>query len=268
LPRLCARSADDVIVRKLGEMLASEHQRSRIVPTGDRGPDLFLLALASTHIGSIRFVFRASFAALMGPRAPGPRRSRRHVSVTSAVRPIVDCMLDQATDCARSELASHDGMRRVALRYGPELRRYAARRVRSRSLADDVVQEMWLRAWRSADQFDPDRGSLRRWLFAILRNVLVDFARQQACRPLTSPLRPELPAIGDADGADAVVGSLALSAAIRQLTVQHREVIYHGHMHERSQHEIAELLGVPVGTVRSRLFYARQALRRVLVEGA
>jgi RNA polymerase sigma-70 factor (ECF subfamily) len=78
----------------------------------------------------------------------------------------------------------------------------------------------------------------------------------------------ELRANDVADDADAVVGSLALNAAIRRLTDQHREVIYHGHVRERSQYEIAELLGVPVGTVRSRMFYARQALRRVLAEGA
>ena len=175
-------------------------------------------------------------------------------------------MLDTATESAGADLASADGMRRAALRYGPELRGYAARRVRNQTLADDLVQETWLRAWRAAHQFDPKRGSVRTWLFAILRNVLVDFARMQASRPVTTPLRRHLGASREADDADAVVGSLALNAAIRRLTVQHREVIYHGHVRERSQYEIAELLGVPVGTVRSRLFYARQALRRELAD--
>jgi RNA polymerase sigma-70 factor (ECF subfamily) len=181
---------------------------------------------------------------------------------------MVDPMLDTATHCAGADLASEEGMRRAALRHGAELRGYAARRVRNRTLADDLVQETWLRVWRAAHQFDPERGSLRAWLFAILRNVLVDYARVQASRPATSPLMRELRANDVADDADAVVGSLALNAAIRRLTDQHREVIYHGHVRERSQYEIAELLGVPVGTVRSRMFYARQALRRVLAEGA
>jgi hypothetical protein len=84
LPSLCVRSADDVIVGKLGEMLASENERSRIVLTRDRNPDLFLLALASAHIGSIRFLVRASFTALTGSRAPvhgargGTSAARQH----------------------------------------------------------------------------------------------------------------------------------------------------------------------------------------------
>ena len=268
--RLGVRDANDVIVGKLAEMLAGENQRSRIVAAGDRNPDLFFLALASAHIGSVRFPRTSIIRHADGtPRLPPSRVAaarQRQRSATSAERPIVDAMLDTATETSGPDLASDDGMRRAALTYGAELRGYAARRVRNETLADDLVQETWLRAWRAAHQFDPKRGSLRAWLFAILRNVLVDFARRQASRPVTSPLGRDSRVSHEADDSDAVVGSLALNAAIRRLTVQHREVIYHGHVRERSQDEIAQLLGVPVGTVRSRLFYARQALRRALAD--
>jgi RNA polymerase sigma-70 factor (ECF subfamily) len=159
------------------------------------------------------------------------------------------------------DLASDDGLRRAALIHGSELRAYAAGKLGSRSLAEDLVQETFLRAWRAADRFDPTRGTTRTWLFAILRNVIIDFARTQARRMAMSPVA------GDAttsDASDAVVGSLVLHDAFRQLTAQHREVIFHGHVRERPHEEIAQLLGVPVGTVRSRLFYARQALKRAL----
>lgn len=174
-------------------------------------------------------------------------------------------MFDTAPEPRAVGLASEADLRRAAATYGGELRRYAARHVGNRSVAEDLVQETWLRAWRAADRFDATRGTLRAWLFAILRNVIVDFGRMQSSRPLTSPVLPE---VSSADDADAVIGAIALADALRQLTEQQREVIFHGHVRERPHDEIAALLGVPVGTVRSRLFYARKALRRALADVA
>jgi RNA polymerase sigma-70 factor (ECF subfamily) len=162
-----------------------------------------------------------------------------------------------------TDLSSEDGLRRAALTYGPELRAYASRRLRNCTLAEDLVQETFLRAWRASELFDETRGTTRAWLFAILRNVIVDFARARARRPHTSTIRRDTEATDDAD---AVVRSLAVHDALRHLTVKHREVIYHGHLRERSHKEIAKILGVPIGTVRSRLFYARQALRHALTD--
>ena len=75
---------------------------------------------------------------------------------------------------------------------GPELRSFAARRLGSWGAAEDVVQETMLRAWRKADHFDSARGTLRGWLYGILRNLLVDVARSAASRPQTIPSRPML----------------------------------------------------------------------------
>jgi len=161
------------------------------------------------------------------------------------------------------DLASDDGLRRAALIYGSELRGYAARRLGSRSLAEDLVQETFLRAWRAADRFDATRGTTRAWLFAILRNAIIDFARTKARLMSMSPVAGDRTT---SDNSDAVVGCLVLHDAFRQLSTQHREVIYHGHVRERPHEEIAQLLGAPIGTVRSRLFYARQALRRALAD--
>src|SRR5262249_46318508 len=153
------------------------------------------------------------------------------------------------------------GMRHAALAYGPELRAFAMRRLRSRALAEDIVQETLLRAWRSADRFDPTRGTMRAWLYSILRNLLVDLARAQAVRPQTQPIVSEVTA---PDEVEALVGSLTLAAALRKLSVEHRQVIYYCLVRQRPHAEVAQLLGVRVGTVRSRLFYARESLRRAL----
>ena len=169
------------------------------------------------------------------------------------------CLEHRAAD---DNLASEEGLRRATLAYGPDLRAYATRKLGS-CVADDLVQETFLRAWRSAERFDTARGTTRAWLFAILRNVVIDFARRQARRP-SVPIAEVDRATNDET--DAVVSTVAVHDALRRLTAQQREIIYHGHLRERTHVEIAQLLGVPTGTVRSRLHYARQALKRVLVE--
>ena len=167
------------------------------------------------------------------------------------------------SDHSDSDLSSQDRLRRAALTYGPELRAYASRRLRNRTLAEDLVQETFLRAWRASELFDATRGTTRTWLFAILRNVISDFARARARQPHTSKTKtdPET-----ADNNKEIVWSLAFQDALQHLTLEHREVIYPGHLRDRSHNEIARILGVPIGTVRSRLFYARKSLRRALAD--
>ena len=161
------------------------------------------------------------------------------------------------------EFADEFGIGRASLAYAPELRRFAARRLRDRCAAEDAVQETMLRAWRSADRFDPARGTLRAWLYTILRNLLVDMARARARRPLVaSPLPPS--AATEADEVDELLTSLAVVSALRHLTAEHRQIISYCYFDARPHAEVARLLGVPVGTIRSRLFYARSALKHAL----
>src|SRR5438445_9871695 len=80
-------------------------------------------------------------------------------------------------------LATDDGVRAVYAAYGPELFRFAMRSLSDRGLAEEAVQETFVRAWRAADRFDDELGSLRTWLFAIVRNVVIDLSRARAVRP-------------------------------------------------------------------------------------
>src|ERR687888_1824874 len=73
----------------------------------------------------------------------------------------------------REAYAAHSG----------ELYGFAVRSLGDRGLAEEAVQETFLRAWRAGDRFDPELGSLRTWLFAILRNVVIDMGRARAARP-------------------------------------------------------------------------------------
>ena len=164
------------------------------------------------------------------------------------------------------DLGTDEGMRHAFLVYGPELRSFAARRLGSWSGAEDAVQETLLRAWKHADGFDPSRGSMRGWLYGILRNLLVDLARARARQPQTTAIVADVgeSGLGQPDEVDAVIGSLTMAAALRRLSPDHRLAVYHCYLKQRPHHEVAHLLGVPVGTVRSRLFYARAALRDAL----
>ena len=155
------------------------------------------------------------------------------------------------------DLRTEAGIRHAWLTHGPELRAFAIRRLGDRGHAEDALQETFLRAWRAADRFDPTRGTARSWLYGIMRNLLIDGARARVSRPATTAFRSDVAA---SEEIDTLLDSLTLSAALRALSVKHREVIVHGYLKGLPHVEIAELLGVPLGTVRSRLFYARAAL--------
>jgi RNA polymerase sigma-70 factor, ECF subfamily len=160
-------------------------------------------------------------------------------------------------DTERTDLRSDAGIRRAWLVHGPELRRFASAHLRDSGRAEDMVQETFLRAWRSAESFDPARGTMRGWLFGILRNVLIDAARARAVRPVVTGSEADAVA---PDEIDARLSSLMIANALRRLTDEHREVVVASYLQGRPHREIAASLRVPVGTVRSRLFYARKAI--------
>lgn len=157
----------------------------------------------------------------------------------------------------RADLRTDAGVRRAWLAYGPELRRYATAQLRDTNRAEDLVQETFLRAWRNGERFDPARGTVRGWLFAILRNLLIDAARARAARPRVANADADAVA---PDEIDARLSALMIAKALQQLTDEHREVVVASYLHDQPHREIAASLRVPIGTVRSRLFYARRAL--------
>src|SRR5947209_10868474 len=84
-------------------------------------------------------------------------------------------------------LANDEGVRAVYAAHGPELYRSALRSLGDRGLAEEAVQETFVRAWQAAARFDDALGSLRTWLFAIVRNVVIDLSRARAVRPSLAP---------------------------------------------------------------------------------
>src|SRR6059058_2469679 len=84
---------------------------------------------------------------------------------------------------ARGALSRERDVREAYSAHSGELYGFAVRSLGDAGLAEEAVQETFLRAWRAGDRFDPQIGSLRTWLFAILRNVVIDLSRARAARP-------------------------------------------------------------------------------------
>lgn len=143
-----------------------------------------------------------------------------------------------------------------------ELYGFAVRSLGDSGLAEEAVQETFLRAWRAGDRFDPQIGSLRTWLFAILRNVVIDLGRARASRPQLADGGVE-PAVEPLD--DALL-AWQVEEAMRRIGEQHRRVLIETYYRGRPYSEVAEELGVPEGTVKSRVYYGLRALRVALEE--
>ena len=150
--------------------------------------------------------------------------------------------------------------------YGRRLYALGVHLLHDRGLAEDLVQETFVRLWRSADRYDPRRSSVRTFVYTLARRAAVDLWRRSAKEP--SPAADGLETEDGIGGAafDEVVLRLDVGEALDALTPAHREVLelqYHGDL---TQTQVAERLGIPLGTVKTRTLYALRALSTELKE--
>jgi RNA polymerase sigma-70 factor (ECF subfamily) len=161
---------------------------------------------------------------------------------------------------------SGDELRELYRRYAGELFGFACNALGDRDLAEEVVQDVFARAWRHAEAYDPRRASVRTWLYSIARNRVVDARRRAAVRPgMATGAQPETPAELDRTLEHAVL-RWQMAAALARLSPEHREVIRLAHYGGLTLREIAEHKGIPLGTVKSRTSYALRSLRLILDE--
>jgi RNA polymerase sigma-70 factor (ECF subfamily) len=160
---------------------------------------------------------------------------------------------------------SGDGLRTLYRRYGGELYGFALNALRDRGLAEEVVQDAFTSVWRHADRYDPDVGSFRTWLYGLARNRIVDLRRRASARPVLAEGEHDEPGELDRSLDDALL-RWQVGAALARLSPEHRDVVRMAHFQALTLREIAEALGLPLGTVKSRTYYALRHLRLVLDE--
>ena len=133
------------------------------------------------------------------------------------------------------------------------------------SRAEDIAQETLLRAWRHPSVLGREPDGVRAWLFTVARNVAIDSWRARSVRPEESTDPHDLE-VGAPDRTDDLLQQWLVVDALRSLSTDHRAAIVECYYGGRTVAEAAERLGVPSGTVKSRLHYGMRALRLALEE--
>lgn len=145
----------------------------------------------------------------------------------------------------------------LARRYGRPLRAYGRRRLADHMDVEELVQETLVRLWRMGDRFDPSRGTVDGMVFTIASRVLVDLLRRR--RP-TVVLAPDHERT-QRDHSDAVDAALVVRGALATLSPDHREVVELAYFDGLSQRQIADRLGIALGTVKTRAMWAMRNLQ-------
>ena len=143
------------------------------------------------------------------------------------------------------------------------LHRYVSRLTGDSALADDVVQETLLRAWRLPRVLD-DADSARAWLFTVARHLVIDEWRSARNRHEIST--DELPERLTTDATAALLDAWLVADALDGLSSDHRAVVVCAYYRGQTVAETARSLDIPEGTVKSRLHYALRAMRLSLTE--
>jgi len=143
--------------------------------------------------------------------------------------------------------------------------RFVLRLVRNEATAEDLISEVFLDVWRQAGRFE-GRSAVSTWLLAIARFKALSVLRR---RPEEELVEETAAAIEDpSDDPEVALQKKDASVVLRQclgaLSTEHREVIDLVYYHEKSVEEVAEILAIPQGTVKTRMFYARKKLAELL----
>ena len=149
--------------------------------------------------------------------------------------------------------------------HGDEIFRFCGRFLRDRSLAEEAVQEAFLRAWRSPARRAGQIDQIRPWLFSIARTTCLDTQRRLRVRPVTTDAPP--PDFPTEDRSiDDVFAAWTVEEALRRIRPDQRYAVVETYLKGRRYSELATELGLPETTIRSRVFYGLKALRLALEE--
>ncbi|MEV0705221.1 sigma-70 family RNA polymerase sigma factor [Saccharopolyspora sp. NPDC050389] len=146
--------------------------------------------------------------------------------------------------------------------YFAALQLYVSRMISDPYQAEDIAQETMVRAWRHADALSrPELGSAWGWLKKVARNIAIDKIRARRARPdeVEESAGVGVGILGD--HSDDVLTSMSVANVLLELIPEHRSVLYEVYFADRTVAGAADVLGIPLGTVKSRLHYALRKLK-------
>ena len=172
----------------------------------------------------------------------------------------------------RVSAGDEEAFRTLFRRYAPIALALAQRVCRQDALAEEIVQEAFLAVWRGSARFDPSIGSVRSWVMNMVHRRTVDAIRREESQRRRTELNATVTVSVEDDFADGVVRLIDLPgehetvrAAMRDLPDEQRKVIELMYFQGLSQSKVAELLSLPLGTVKSRTLLAMRRLRSSLM---
>jgi RNA polymerase sigma-70 factor (ECF subfamily) len=183
-----------------------------------------------------------------------------HEARPTIAPPTYDSRAD-ALLAVRCQLGEREAFDQLIRRWAMPLRRYVGR-VAGNSDADELVQDIWLRVLNGIGRLQ-DPAKIRAWLFGIAHRRLMDRFRERYATPIESDTGADDLAV-EAGNPDRELEARELERGLEQLPRPEREVLSLFYLDELSLAEVAQVLAVPVGTIKSRLFRARKLLRQQL----
>jgi len=195
-----------------------------------------------------------------------PLRARRRERPESTARELAH-LSDEAV-LALIARSDEQALAELYRRFGRMAYGLAYRILRDDALAQDAVQEAFLGVWRAAGRFSAERSKPSTWLLTLVHRRAVDLVRREE-RRRTEPLpETELAGVEGPDEAEQLTQRQTIRAALRELPPEQREAIELAYYGGFTQSELAERLGQPLGTIKSRMFTGLARLRETLEETA
>jgi len=171
---------------------------------------------------------------------------------------------DDAALLTRIAQEDPDAFETLYARYSGPAYSVALGMLRDAVLAQEVTQDVFLAIWRGAREFDPARGSARTWILSVAHHKSVDAVRRLRRTP-TVPLSDTVPSDADViEAAQARVDAGHVRRALEALSIEQRAAIVLAYYGGYTQQEIAQRLGVPLGTIKTRIRDGLLRLRTVL----
>ncbi|MDQ4044578.1 MAG: sigma-70 family RNA polymerase sigma factor [Chloroflexota bacterium] len=191
---------------------------------------------------------------------------------TALRRPLAD--VDDAGLCAMAASGDGRALEELYERYSRIVMSFSMRMLAERTAAEELTQEVFFRAWKQADGYASSRGSFGTWIVSITRNMAIDELRKRKRRPQRAELDDPVAAIANVEDTEPSVEEHAwlqairteMQAALAELPDSQREPIELAYFLGLTQREIAEVQGIPLGTIKTRMRLGMRKLREQLEE--